>query len=241
MKALVVFLLLCGVAWGQEAVDARVIVCDRADAEHCKTVEIDGRKLLQTEAGGTNVAMGTPITMPNGDFQVYISVRQVGAGSAEVNPKEFSAYFSDAAHTRFAFYDKAAEVGRAEAMQRSRDSARYHSPDEAGLAGTPPPPGSLNSNEETGQSRWASGRDPNAAARDQEQRREQIQNRAKPDEAFPAGRRPEYLYRGKATQGTQVAGLVFFRKPKGSKVKVGPQDALYEIEVPVKGVVFKFR
>ena len=49
-----------------------------------------------------------------------------------------------------------------------------------------------------------------------------------------------FLQPAKVKQGSRVAGLVFFRKPKGSKLQITPADMLDEIDIPVNGVVFRF-
>ena len=61
---------------------------------------------------------------------------------------------------------------------------------------------------------------------------------APPPEAAPAA--PVFLEPAKLKQGSKAAGLVYFRKPKGSKIEVRPTDMLDEIDIRVNGILFRF-
>jgi len=215
----------------------RVIPFDRADAEHCKLATIAGRAMLETEFEGTSVAVGAPVAMANGDFSVFVVVRQDGPGKADVKPKDFFALYSDAAHTRFDFYDKLGEIMERQA-QRDAMNRGIAGADQAGDPGTLPPSGSVSSSGMI--------------------RPPPLENTKKPDPNFNDVMRdgsggpgavgpgttlkPEDLYLGPSTlrTGGSAQGFVYFRKPRRSKLHVGPQDGLYEIDIPVNGVVFRF-
>jgi hypothetical protein len=244
MRVPLLLFLLSIPSLAQDPNGPTVVPFNRADTEHCKVVSVDGKQLLQTVNGGTSVAIELPTTMPDGEFQVYVSVSQIGPGSAEVNPRQFAVYYSDPAHTQFPFYDKAREIGNQDAAARAHrggsGNAGAQSQGSQALPGTPPPPGSLNSNEWTGKSRTMTGQDPNAIARQQEEARQRNQKIAQSGAGSPAGQ-SEFLSQTTLQQGSAVSGIVFFKKPKGSKLKVGPQDVLYQIDVPVNGMIFRFK
>jgi hypothetical protein len=54
---------------------------------------------------------------------------------------------------------------------------------------------------------------------------------------------PEELYLSQSTlrRGDFAEGFVYFKKPRRSKVRVGLNDPLCEINIPVNGVVFRFK
>jgi hypothetical protein len=80
--------------------------------------------------------------------------------------------------------------------------------------------------------------DLNAPAREQEGASEEKQSKSLPGSTVT----PEELYLRQSTvrQGSSAEGFVYFRKPKGSKLKIGLRDLLFEIDIPVNGVVFRF-
>jgi hypothetical protein len=246
MKLLLFTLALSIPAVGQLADNPRVIVFNRADTAHCKAVTIDGRQFLQTEDGGTSVAIDLPTETPDGDFQVFVSIRQSGQGNVEVEPKEFVALYSDPAHSRFPYYDKSSIVAIREG--RPRDASTNSGIAGAGqrvapgdTPGTPPAPGSLNSNAWTARSRTDTGIDPNAEARRQEEVR-QNKSAPAPGGSAPSSAKPSgFLSRTTLLQGTSVQGSVFFKRPKGLNKKSGTPGVLYEVDIPVNGVVYRFR
>jgi hypothetical protein len=110
VKVFISSLLLSVAALGQTIDGAKVITFNRADTEHCKVITVDNKPLLETTYDGTTVAVGIPTKWGNGEFSVYVSVRQAGAGVVEVNPKQIYALYSDAAHTRLERFDKGHEI-----------------------------------------------------------------------------------------------------------------------------------
>jgi hypothetical protein len=188
MKALILSLLLSMAAFGLESDNPKVILFNRADTEHCKAVVLSGRQFLHSEYGGTKVAIDLPVATPDGDFQVFVSVEQTGVGQVEVNPKDFLVYYSDPAHTQLPFYDKSSLIAIREAQSRGHSTASgitgaNTQTSTGSIPGTPPPPGSLNSNAWTGRSRTDTGQDPNAPARQQEQARERAGSHSPQDTA----------------------------------------------------------
>jgi len=236
-----VFLLLTSISVvGQVSDKVKAITFGRADAEHCAVVTIEGRPMLQTVYGGTSVAVGLPVSAGDMDFLVFVVVRQTGPGKAEVKPQEFSALYSDPAHTRFWFYDKAAEVDRRKVRQETQESAIVpaSSQGESGLPGVIPPPGPEADIDRQARSQRVKDQDPNAPAREQDEASEENQSKSLPGSTLTSDEL--YLRRSTLRQGGTAEGFVYFRKPKGSKLNIGPRDLLFEIDIPVNGVVFRF-
>lgn len=193
--------------------------------------------MRETEFDGTSVAVGDPIVTGNGDFSVFVQVRQTGPAKVEVKPKDFSALYSDTAHTRFLFYDKLEEIALRQAQQDAENRG-VAGADQAQDAGSLPSSGPV--------SRSGVIRPPS------------LDNTKKPDPGYtdvmadgtgPQGAsrpgtalKPEDLYLGRKTlrQGGTAEGFVYFRKPKHAKLHVGAQDKLYQIDLPVNGIVFRF-
>jgi hypothetical protein len=111
VKTLTVFLLSTGLAYGQAP--GKIITFNKADTEHCKVVTVSGRPLLQSTYDGMTVAIAIPMNRGNGDFSIFVAVSQTGTQTVRVNPKDFYGLYSDQNHTRFTFYDKAAEMNAA--------------------------------------------------------------------------------------------------------------------------------
>ncbi len=221
MRILAASLLFSAAAVGQSADNAKIITFNRADTEHCSVAVVGGKPLLESTYGGTRVAIGMPQNMQDGEFAVFVYVYQVAGGSVKVAPKEFFAVYSDAAHTRFPFYDKAAELemnARAKAIAGGQSGANLQldmgmlGRDAGGAGGNGPPGGKV-----------PPGKDGAAGAQ------------------IPATGGPlAFLNKTTLKQGAGIAGLVYFRKPKGAKIQVAPTDMLGEIDIPVNGVVFRF-
>jgi len=226
MKFLVSVLLLSAAAVAQNPTGARIITFSRTDTDHCRVIEAAGKPLLETSYGGISVAVGMPENKGNGEFSVYVSIYQVGEGTAQVVPKDFSALFSDSGHTRFPFFDKAAE-------------AKSYPPSQA-----PAPGMSATTNEmDTSLMRGGPARTPAAGPSPSETLKGDSvpgnMQQAPPAEV-PAAAVPVFLAHAKVKQGSRAAGLVYFRKPRGSKFEVHPADMLDEIDIPVNGIVFRF-
>jgi hypothetical protein len=247
MKTSVLLLLLSllstTLAFGQGADDSRVVPFNRADTQRCKVTQVDGRELLESVYGGTSVAISLPVTTSDGEFQLYVAVRQIGPGGIEIKPQDFGAYYSDPFHTRFLYVDKAAEMRMREAASRARTSdsgtVGANSRGDPEMPGNPPPPGSLNSTAYTGESRAVSGRDPNAPERQKEEAREDQEKISRL--ANSSDDQPGFLSPGMIQQGASVSGFIYFKKPKGFKVKSGQPGVLYQIDIPVNGMIFRFR
>ena len=207
----------------------KVIACDPADAEQCKATIIEGRPMRELVHEGTSIAVGKPVATAEGDFRVFVRVSQVGDGKTEVRPKYFSGLCSDAAHTQFGFYDKAAEVN-----ERIREAERARQADGGDELATPRRGTDLARSMGTGKAAKLGMRkaDPNDEAA------------SSPGSAPRAGTivTPEELYLSRSTlrRGDFAEGFVYFKKPKRSKVHPGPGDPLYEIDIPVNGIVFRF-
>jgi len=101
-----------------------VILCDLSDAKHCKSTTVSGRPVREILHEGTSIAVGKPSATIDGEYRVFIRVKQVGPGKTEVRPKDFSALYSDSSHTRFTFHDIAAEVAlRIHETKRAQEAA----------------------------------------------------------------------------------------------------------------------
>jgi hypothetical protein len=171
-----------------------------------------------------------PENKGNGEFSVYVSIYQVGEGTAHVVPKDFSALFSDPGHTRFPFFDKAAETKAAE--------AKPHPPAQA-----PAPGMSAETNEmDTSIMRGGPARTPAAGLSPSETLKgdKVPDNMGQTPPAEVPAAVPVFLAHAKVKQGSRAAGLVYFRKPRGSKFEVHPTDMLDEIDIPINGIVFRF-
>lgn len=225
---------------GQVSDKVKSITFDRADREHCRVVMIEGRPMLQTEYGGMSVAVGLPVSTGGKDFRVFVVVKQTGPGLTRVKPKEFSALYSDPAHTRFPFYDKAAEVDKHTVRQETQESGIVAASSQAdpGMQGVSFGPAPEDDKARQAMAQRAKNEDPNGPTREQEQAREEKQSNSLPGTTVT----PDELYLHQSTlhQGSAAEGLVYFRKPKRSKVNIGSQDLLFEIDIPLNGVVFRF-
>jgi hypothetical protein len=227
MKLLFSCILLSAMAFGQNPPDAKVITFSRADTEHCKVIMVAGKPLLESSYGGTSVAVGMPENRGNGEFSVYVSIYQIGIGAAHVVPKDFSAVYSDPAHTRFPFFDKAKELESQGPAQGSAAgmSATTNEIDRSMIRGGPLGPGAAGlSPSETMKGDNVPGNSASAPA---------------PGTEMPAAT-PVFLRRETVKQGSRASGLVFFRKPKGSKLEANSTGMLDEIDIPVNGIVFRF-
>ena len=236
-----VFLLLTSISVVGEVSDkVKAITFNRADAEHCRVVMIEGRPMLQTVYGGTRLAVGLPVSTGARDFRVFVVVRQTGPGKAQVKPKEFSALYSDPAHTRFWFYDKASEMDTRKVREETPEPGivAASSQGDWGMQGAPPAPGPEADKDRQTRSQRMRDEDPNASTREQEEAREEKQSKSLPGSTVT----PDELYLRQSTlrQGSSAEGFVCFRTPKGSKLNIGSRDLLFEIDIPVNRVVFRF-
>ena len=217
MRILIASLLISAAALGQSP--ANVVTFNRADAEHCKVIVIDGKPLLETTYDGTSVAIAMPVNRGTGEFLIFVAISHERSGSARINPKDIYGIYSDPAHTRFTFYDEAAQTpsmnhGPAGDPGMSATNAQIDPgsirPGQVG-AGAPPP----------------GGASPGAGA---------------PGEAV-GGHPPlpaTFLRRSKIKKGDKVAGWVALRPAKGAHVEVHATNMLDEIDIPVNGVIFRF-
>ncbi len=243
MKPLISLLLLSTAALAQTPDSPRIVTFNRADTEHCKVAVISGKPLLETTYNGTTVAITLPQNWGNGEFSVYVAVAQIGEGEAEVNPREISALFSDPAHTRFRWFDKAHDLDTLATMRAS------------GLGGGPPAgPGGQGGSGSLGNSNSAdpppthpeamAQMDPHVGTRSEEEARQlQLRNgtgtASTPPPLDPA-HPPAFLRITSVKKGSNATGYVFLRRPKGSKVDIPPAAMLDEIDIPINGVIFRF-
>src|SRR5271165_3213873 len=194
MKFLLSCVLLSTAALAQNPPDAKVFTFSRTDTEHCRVITAEGRPLLESSYGGISVAVGMPENKGNGEFSVYISIYPIGSGAAHVVPKDFSALYSDPAHTRFLSFDKAAETEAHGPAQppASGISAESNEIDRSVIRGGPPGPG-------------AAGLSPSETLKGDD-----VPGKAHPAPAveMPAPA-PVFLPRATVKQGSRVAGLVY--------------------------------
>ena len=231
MKPVFVILLTSVCAAGQAAEKPNIIDFDPADREHCKLVTIEGRPLRQISADGTSVAVGTPALTSDGEFRVFVAIRQTGEGKARVKPGDFFALYSDSAHTRFSFRDIGAEID-ARRMREAREESSGPSLSSQGDSRT--------------QSLDAGGRDrmPTTRRRSRATLNGPARDRADANAKFPGSvpmSQELYLRGGTLQPGGYVSGLVYFKKPRRSKIEPGSTSSLSEIDIPVNGLIFRFR
>jgi hypothetical protein len=241
VKAFISFVLISATALAQTSAGPKVVTFDRSDAEHCKVIMENGKPLLQSSFGGTSVAVGMPENQGDGEFSIYVAVAQdaTAPSPAEVSPKHFSALYSDSAHTRFPYFDKARDLDTQASIR---------------AAGSPggPPSGAANGNssaaapDPTHPEVMAVGevRDTNPGTRSEEETR-QLQQRNQAgsslSQVHPDLARPMvFLRQTTVKQGSRAAGVVFFRKPKNFKLEFDPTATLGEIDIPINGTIFRF-
>ena len=236
-----IFLLLTSISViGQVPDNVKVIDFNRFDGEHCSVVVIEGRPMLQTVYGGTSVAVGLPVSTADGDFRVFVVIGQTGPGKAQVKPGEFFALYSDPAHTLFSAYDKAAEVGKRTVPQETQEAgiASASSQADPGMQGVPRTGDPVDDKDRQARSRRMMNEQLSTSTTEQEEAREEKQRNSLPGTTVTPAEL--YLRRSTLSHGSYAEGFVYFRKPKGSKLNIGPRDLLFEIDIPVNGVVFRF-
>jgi hypothetical protein len=216
VKSIAVWLFSAGMAIAQ--VPARMVTFNQADTEHCQVVVAGGRPLLQSTFEGTSVAIAIPINRGNGDFSIFVAVSQAGSEAVQVNPKDFYGLFSDKDHTRFAFYDKAAEM----------ESDVHAQAGNTGMsaANAQVDPGSIRPGA-VGPGSPPAGGPPDSG------------NQGPPGTGTP-DTSAAYLRKGKVKPGSGIAGWITLRQPKGGKLAVSPVDMLDEVDIPVNGILFRF-
>ncbi len=217
MKTIAVFLIFAGLAYGQAP--GKIITFNKVDTEHCKVVTVSGKPLLQSTYDGITVAISLPINRGNGDFSIFVAISQAGTQTVRVNPKDFFGSYPDQNHTRFTFYDKAAEAGAPNHPQTADGGMPAAStkvdpgsirPGAMGSEGPPQGAGMP----DAGMNGTAPKGSPNVSA--------------------------VYLSKGKVKPGTGIAGWITLRNSSGGKLEIHPTDMLDEIDIPVNGVVFRF-
>lgn len=240
MKGTPLLLLTSVSVIGQLPDTAKVIDFDRSDREHCSVVVIAGKPMLQSAYGGTSVAVGLPVSTADGDFRVFVVIRQTGPGKTQVKPKEFSALYSDPAHTRFSTNDKASEVDKHTAPQETQEAGIVSASSQADPAvqGVPRNAAPEDDKDRQERSRRIKNEELSTATTEQEVAREEKHGKSLPGTTVT----PDQLYLrpGTLRQGSYAEGFVYFAKPKGSKLAIGPRDLLFEIDIPLNGVVFRF-
>jgi len=227
-----------------------VVTFNRADTEHCRVLAANGKPLLSSTYNGTTVAVSLPDNWVNGEYSLFVMVAQKGDGSAEVNPKEIYALFSDPAHTRFSWFDKKHDLETLASM-RSQGMGPPGAASGGGAGGpggfggsngdssgaappmTHPEAMSIGGPGETNQTSKAE-----AEARNMGMRNGGASGPQRPqlDPAHP----PVFLKHVTVKAGSQVSGYVFVRKPKGFAQEITANSMLGEIDIPVDGVVFRF-
>jgi hypothetical protein len=226
-------LFLISMAASAAQAPGNVIACDPANAGQCKATIIEGRPVRELVHDGTRVAVGKPMATVDGDYRVFVRITQVGPGKTEIRPKHFSGLSSDPAHTRFAFYDKATEIN-----QRIREANQQQAEEGDALdipnRGSHSPVMSPAKAAKLGLKKV----DPDEVASRQSDAGASRGTAQKPGTTI----RPEELYlsSGRLRTGDFSEGLVYFKKPRRSKVAAGVSDSLHEIDIPLNGVVFQF-
>jgi len=227
MRILFCSLLLAGTVFAQTAPEGNIITFSPKDQAHCRVIQVNGKAFLESTYEGISVAVGMPENKGNGEFSVIVSIYQVGEGTAHVIPKDYFAVFSDPDHTRLPWFDKAAET---------KSYSQASGPGDAGISAT-------TNNIDTSLMRGGPPRAEAAGLSPSETLKgDNVPGNVGPAPAAqsPTAAPPVFLESAKVKQGSRAAGLVYFRKPKGSKLQVNPADMLAEIDIRVNGIVFRF-
>lgn len=219
--------LLIATALGQSP--EKMITFNSADTEHCRVISAHGKPLLESTYNGITVAIAMPVNRGNGEFLIFVVISRTGTHAIEEDPKEFYGLYSDSAHTRFIFFDEAAQMawqtGGPGGDAGSFDANSQMDPD---LIRPVQPAG------RTSRSGRGSGAAPPDDARDG----------ASPPAPSAAGAGPVttavYLRRSKVKPGDTIAGWVALRQVNGAKLQIHPTDMLGEVDIPVGGTVFRF-
>jgi hypothetical protein len=212
VKLLLAFFILAGTAFGRSP--AKIITFIPTDTEHCKVINAGGKPLLQSTYQGTTVSIAMPINRGNGDFSIFVRVSRAGGETIEVNPKYFYGLFSDKNHTRFQFYDRAAEIEL----------------DHPTAASTPFSSASATTDSVSTRQRSVGGAAPRGGLVDDD--------RTPP--ASDATFTGMFFRKGSIKPGSGIAGWITLRQPKGAKLEIHRNDMLDEIDIQVNGVVFRF-
>ncbi|HEV2136808.1 MAG TPA: hypothetical protein VGR47_21490 [Terracidiphilus sp.] len=207
----------------------KMITFNSADTEHCRVISAHGKPLLQSTYNGITVAVAMPVNRGNGEFLIFVAISQTGARAVEEDPKEFYGLYPDSAHTRFIFFDEAAQSAwHAGGPGGDSDSFDANSQMNPGLIRPVQPAG------RTSRSARGSGAAPPDDARTAES----------PPAPGAPGAGPAtaavYLRRSKVKPGRTIAGWVALRQVKGANLQVHPADMLGEVDIPVAGIVFRF-
>jgi hypothetical protein len=248
MRTLIPALFLTAFAMAESPANPAVITFNPADTAHCKVIVVDGKAMLQTTFGGTSVAVGMPSNEGNGEFSIFVSVAQdaSASGAAEVAPKRFSAVYSDPAHTRITYFDKARDLDTQASIRASGLT-----PSGGPFSGGPPTSGAANTNSSTAAPdpthpevmTMGAVRETNPGTRSEEEAR-QLQQRGQPGlgsaPAHPDPSKLAFLRPATVKPGSHVSGIIWFRKPKGLKLEASSTGALDEIDIPINGFTFRF-
>lgn len=207
----------------------KMITFNSADTQHCRVISAHGKPLLESTYNGITVAVALPVNRGNGEFLIFVAITRTGARAVEEDPKEFYGLYPDSAHTRFIFFDEAAQSAwHAGGPGGDADTFDANSQMNPGLIRPVQPAG------RTSRSARGSGAAPPDDARDA----------ASPPAPGAPGAGPAsaavYLRRSKIKPGRTIAGWVALRQVKGANLQVHPTDMLGEVDIPVNGTVFRF-
>lgn len=207
----------------------QMITFNSADTEHCRVISAHGKPLLESTYNGTTVAIALPVNRGNGEFLIFVAISRTGTRAIEEDPKEFYGLYPDSAHTRFIFFDEAAQSAW-QTGEPGGDAGTFDANTQldVGLAHPLPPAGRT--------SRSTRG---SAAAPPDDARSVESPPASGAEGAGPGGA-AIYLHRSKVKPGHTIAGWVALRQVKGANVQVHPSDMLGEVDIPVDGTVFRF-
>ena len=106
------------------------------------------------------------------------------------------------------------------------------------MQGVPPTPDPADDQDRRARAQRKKNEDLNAPLSEQVEAHEGKQSKSLPGSTVTPDQL--YLHRSTLHQGSAAEGFVYFRKPKGSKLSIGSRDLLFQIDIPVNGVVFRF-
>lgn len=206
----------------------KMITFNRADTGHCRVVSAHGKPLLESTYNGITVAIAMPVNRGNGEFLIFVAISRTGARAVEEDPKEFYGLYPDSTHTRFIYFDEAAQMA-------------WRTGEHGGA-------GSFNANSQMdpelirpGQAAGGgpvSGR--RSAATTPDDARDVASTPAHGAEGAGPSTAAVYLRRSKVRPGRTIAGWVALRPVQGANLQVRPTDMLGEVDIPVDGTVFRF-
>lgn len=226
IRSLAMPVLLIATALGQAP--GKMITFNTADTQHCRVISAHGKPLLESTYNGITVAVALPVNRGNGEFLIFVAITRTGARAVEEDPKEFYGLYPDSAHTRFIFFDEAAQMAW-RTGEHGGDAGSFD-------ANSQMDPGLIRPVQPAGRT----SRSPRGAAAPPDDARDGASPPAPDAPGGGPASATVYLRRSKVKHGHTIAGWVALRQVKGANVQVHPADMLGEVDIPIDGNLFRF-